>query len=119
MWRGRAAGGRPPGRARGLLTPTASLKQEDLGAAPQRPAVAQLLHKHLQLPLLPVSPQELPLRPPVGHEGHKGTGPLWASSRFRNWAISSWKVWEWGMRLGLGQCHGLPSTWCPLPGWFL
>lgn len=73
MKRGRAAGGRPPGRAQGLLTPTASLKQEDLGVASQCPAVAQLLHKHLQLPLLPVSPQELPLRPPVGHEGHKGT----------------------------------------------
>ena len=73
MRRGRTAGGRPPGRTRGLLTPTASLKQEDLGAAPQRPAVAQLLHKHFQLPLLPVSPQELPLRAPVGHEGHKGT----------------------------------------------
>lgn len=63
----------PQGRPQTLLTPTASLNQEDLGAAPQGPTAAQLLHQHLWLHLLPISPQQLPLRPPVGHKGHKGT----------------------------------------------
>lgn len=39
------------------LTPTASLKQEDLGAASQGPTAVQLLHQRLWLHLLPVSSQ--------------------------------------------------------------
>lgn len=37
------------------LTPTASLNQEDLGAALQGPTAVQLLHQRLWLYLLPVS----------------------------------------------------------------
>lgn len=55
------------------LTPTASLKQENLGTAPQGPAVAQLLHQCLWLYCLPISPQQLSLRPPMSHQGHKST----------------------------------------------
>lgn len=62
-----------PWRAPDPLTTTASLKQEDLGTAPQGPAVAQLLHQGLWLHFLPISPQQLALRPPMSHQGHKGT----------------------------------------------
>lgn len=77
-WETRPEGGRW-GRGRTPLTPTASLKQKDLGAAAQGLAAAQLLHQCLWLYLPPVSPQQLSLWPPVGHQGHKGTahwGPV-------------------------------------------
>lgn len=65
--------GQAGGGPQAPLTPTASLKQEDLGAAPQGPAAAQLPHQCLWLYLLPVSPQQLSLRPSMRHQGHKGT----------------------------------------------
>lgn len=57
----------------GPLTTTAGLEQEDLGAALQGPTAAQLLYQHLRLYSLPISTQQLPLGPPVSHQGHQGT----------------------------------------------
>lgn len=76
-WGGARTGRGKPGELVGLeagpLTPTAGLKQEDLGAATQCLAAVQLLDQHLGLYFLPINPQQLPLWPPVGHQGQQGT----------------------------------------------
>jgi hypothetical protein len=66
----RAGGGQ---LSAGQLTPSAGLKQEDLGVTLQHPAAAQLLHQHLWLYLLPISPQQLSPWSPMSHQGHKCT----------------------------------------------
>lgn len=70
---GRGKPGELVGLEAGPLTPTAGLKQEDLGAAMQCLATVQLLDQHLGLYFLPINPQQLPLWPPVGHQGQQGT----------------------------------------------
>lgn len=35
--------------------------------------MTQLLHQCFWLHFLPISPQQLPLRPPMSHQSHKGT----------------------------------------------
>lgn len=36
-------------------------------------AAAQLLQQRIRLYFFTISPQQLPLWPPVGHQGHQGT----------------------------------------------
>lgn len=36
-------------------------------------AAAQFLHQHFWLYFFTIGPQQLPLWPPMGHQGHQGT----------------------------------------------